>query len=46
MTDSTPLSIGSIAPDFSLPASNGSQVSLADFYDQKNVYLFFIREYT
>jgi peroxiredoxin Q/BCP len=46
MTDSTPLSIGSIAPDFSLPASNGSQVSLADFHDQKNVYLFFIREYT
>jgi peroxiredoxin len=46
MTDSMPLSLGSIAPDFSLPASSGAQISLADFCDQKNVYLFFIREYT
>jgi peroxiredoxin Q/BCP len=45
MTDSKPLSMGSIAPDFTLPASTGKQVSLADFRDQKNVYLFFIREY-
>lgn len=46
MTDKPELTSGSIAPEFSLPATNGAQVSLADFHGQKNVYLFFIREYT
>jgi peroxiredoxin len=46
MTDKPELIIGSIAPEFSLPATNGSQISLAEFRNQKNVYLFFIREYT
>jgi peroxiredoxin len=45
MANLTALSVGSIAPDFSLPASNGGQVSLANYRDQKSVYLFFIREY-
>ncbi|MCS1352783.1 thioredoxin-dependent thiol peroxidase [Mechercharimyces sp. CAU 1602] len=32
---------GDIAPSFSLPASNGEKVSLADFKDEKNVVLYF-----
>jgi peroxiredoxin len=46
MTEKPELTIGSIAPEFRLPATNGAQVSLADFRGQSYVYLFFIREYT
>jgi len=46
MTDTAPLTVGSSAPGFSLPASNGAQISLADFRGKKSVYLFFIREYS
>ncbi len=45
MPETPNLSIGSIAPGFSLPASDGTQISLADFHDKQNVYLFFVREY-
>ncbi len=45
MPETPDLSTGSIAPSFSLPASNGTHISLADFHDKQNVYLFFVREY-
>ena len=45
MSNKSELTIGSTAPEFSLPASNGSRVALADFRSKKNVYLFFVREY-
>ena len=37
--------IGARAIDFSLSASNGSHISLADYYNKNNVYLFFVREF-
>ncbi len=36
--------IGSIAPDFRLPATNGQDIALSDFRNKTNVVLFFIRE--
>lgn len=39
------LTIGSLAPEFSLPASNATEIALANFRSKNNVYLFFIREY-
>lgn len=37
--------VGARALDFILPASNGSQISLADYQTKKNIYLFFVREF-
>ena len=46
MTDLTSqVTIGSLAPDFSLIASNGVEVKLADYRSKSNVVLFFVREY-
>ena len=45
MKDNLEITIGSLAPEFSLPASNGTEVALADFHSKKNVYLFFVREF-
>ncbi|MFZ2095368.1 MAG: hypothetical protein WAV05_01905 [Anaerolineales bacterium] len=45
MMDNPDLIIGSLAPGFTLPASTGIDISLADFRSQSNVYLFFVREY-
>ena len=42
--DSIEAKIGSLAPDFKLPATNGQEIALADFRDKKNVIVFFIRE--
>ncbi|MCC7117898.1 MAG: redoxin domain-containing protein [Anaerolineales bacterium] len=36
--------IGSLAPDFSLPASNGQEITLTNFRGKSNVVVFFIRE--
>lgn len=36
-----PVKVGDIAPDFTLPAQNGSTVSLRDFRGQKAVVLYF-----
>lgn len=44
--DSIEAKIGSLAPDFSLLATHGQQVSLASFRGKKNVIVFFIRETT
>jgi thioredoxin-dependent peroxiredoxin len=38
---SQPLTVGSTAPDFSLPDQNGRQVSLRDFLGRSNVVLVF-----
>jgi peroxiredoxin len=45
MTDNPELSIGSLAPNFTLASSTGVDVSLSDFHSKSNVYLFFVREY-
>jgi peroxiredoxin Q/BCP len=45
MTDQPGLTIGSLAPDFSLSASNATEIKLADFRSKSNVVLFFIREF-
>jgi peroxiredoxin len=46
MTDLTnQVTVGSLAPDFSLIASNGAEVKLADYRSKNNVVLFFVREY-
>ncbi len=45
MADEPNITVGSIAPEFTLPASNGTEISLADYRNKNNVYLFFIREF-
>jgi len=42
--DSLDAKIGSIAPNFTLLATNGNQISLSDFRSKTNVIVFFIRE--
>ena len=42
--DSLDAKIGSIAPNFTLLATNGNQISLSDFRGKTNVIVFFIRE--
>lgn len=37
--------IGSVAPDFKLIASNDQEIRLSDFRGEKNVVLFFVREF-
>ena len=37
--------VGSAAPEFRLPASNGQEIGLADYRDKANVVVFFVREY-
>ncbi len=45
MPDQPDLTIGSPAPDFSLPAGLGAEIKLADVRSRNNVVLFFIREF-
>jgi peroxiredoxin len=45
MPNQSDLTIGSPAPDFSLPASDGTEIKLADVRSRNNVVLFFIREF-
>jgi len=45
MTDNLDITIGSLAPEFSLPASTGTEITLVDFRSKNNVYLFFVREF-
>jgi peroxiredoxin len=42
--DAIEAKIGSLAPDFRLPATNGQDIALSDFRGVTNVVLFFIRE--
>ncbi|HCK64743.1 MAG TPA: hypothetical protein DHW49_00625, partial [Anaerolineae bacterium] len=42
--DSLDAKIGSLAPNFSLLATNGQTISLTDFRGKSNVIVFFIRE--
>jgi len=44
--DSLDAKIGSLAPNFTLLATNGKEISLKDFRDKTNVIVFFIRETT
>lgn len=41
-TESTMLELGTQAPDFSLPDTNGKQISLADFADAKGLLVVFM----
>jgi peroxiredoxin Q/BCP len=41
MAKSQPLTVGSAAPDFRLPASTGGEISLADFRGKQVVVLYF-----
>ena len=45
MSDIPDLAIGALAPEFSLPASTGGEIALANFRSKNNVYIFFIREF-
>jgi len=36
---------GTVAPEFRLAASNGSEIGLADYRGKSAVALFFVREY-
>jgi len=45
MNDNSPITIGSQAIDFTLPASSGGKVTLSDYCNKKNVYLFFVRAF-
>jgi peroxiredoxin len=45
MTEIPEPTIGSLAPDFTLPASSGGDMILNSFREKNNVYLFFVREY-
>jgi peroxiredoxin len=45
MTNTPDLAIGTLAPEFSLPSTNGSNIALADYRTKSKVYLFFVREY-
>ncbi len=38
------LQIGSVAPEFKLPANTGGEVALSDFRGKRTI-LFFVREY-
>lgn len=35
------LAVGNNAPDFSLPIDSGESLSLSEFFDKKNVVLYF-----
>lgn len=45
MNDISDLTIGSLAPEFKLPANNSTEIALADYRGKSNVYLFFVREF-
>ncbi len=43
--DTIEAKIGSYAPDFRLPATNGKEIGLSDYRRKNNVVLFFVREF-
>jgi len=45
MADIPEPAVGDSALDFSLSASSGTQISLANYLGKSNVYLFFVREF-
>lgn len=45
MSDTTSVTNGSLAPDFTLSSGNGTEIRLTDFRARNHVVLFFIREY-
>ena len=45
MAETPDLTIGSLAPEFRLSASSGTEIALLDFRNKNNLYLFFVREY-
>jgi len=45
MADILDPTIGSLAPNFNLPASSGIDIALSNFRTINKVYLFFVREF-
>jgi peroxiredoxin len=45
MSEIPEYSIGSVAPEFNLPASVGGEIALSSFRNKSSVYLFFVREF-
>jgi thioredoxin-dependent peroxiredoxin len=43
--DTMEVELGSVAPDFSLEASDGKIIRLSDYRGRKNVVLYFMREF-
>ena len=43
--DEPEIAVETLAPQFSLPASTGGEIALADFRMKSSVYLFFVREF-
>lgn len=46
MTDQTQVAVGQSVPDFTLPASNGTEISLSDFRGKKVVLYFYPKDMT
>ena len=44
--ESTDVAVGSLAPDFTLESNSGAQVALSDYRGQRNVLVYFMREFT
>jgi len=40
------IAVGTQAPDFNLIAANGENISLSSYRNEKNVVLYFMREFT
>ncbi len=45
LTDAAEVEVGLVAPDFSLESSEGKTIHLSDYRGQKNVVLYFMREF-
>jgi peroxiredoxin len=45
MSDNPDLAIGSTASEFNLTASDGTEITLTNYRNKSNVYLFFVREF-
>ncbi len=39
------IDVGSLAPDFELPANDGREIRLVDYRNRASIVLFFVREY-
>ena len=46
MNDTIQIEVGAMAPDFTLDAADGDSVTLSGFRGDRNVVLYFMREFT
>jgi thioredoxin-dependent peroxiredoxin len=45
MSDSDPVEVGSPAPDFTLTAASGAEITLSSFRGKSAILVFFMREF-